>query len=133
MTPNQVNSSNEKSLVDTVYRNLKIFKRPKFQINDYVRISKYEHQFEKGYTPNWTTEIFRVKIIKNTNPNTYLLQEYQGREVIGGFYKYELVKTKFPQTYLVEKVLRRRGNMVYVKWLGFSSEHNSWINMNNIS
>ncbi|XP_037891516.1 uncharacterized protein LOC119638665 [Glossina fuscipes] len=116
MTPKQVNSSNEKSLLDTVYSNLKIFKRPKFKTNDYVRISKYKHQFEKGYTPNWTTEIFRVKTIRNTNRNTYLLEDYQGREVKGGFYEYELMKTKFPQTYLVEKVVKRRGNMVYVKW-----------------
>lgn len=133
MSPNDVNSLNEKSLLDSVYNNLKVFKRPKFKINDNVRISKYKQHFEKGYTPNWTTEIFTVKSIKNTNPNTYILKDYQGRDIEGGFYEYELSKTKFPHTYLVEKVIRRRGNRLYVKWLGFSSEHNSWINANNIS
>ncbi|KYN22288.1 hypothetical protein ALC57_05324 [Trachymyrmex cornetzi] len=34
--------------------------------------------------------------------------------------------------YLVEKVLRRKGDEVYVKWLGFDAPHNSWIHKNNI-
>lgn len=130
MAPNEVDSSNEKYLLDTVYSNLKVFKKPKFEVGDNVRISKYKHTFEKGYTPNWTTEIFRVKIIKNTNPNTYILEDYQGHEIKGGFYEFELMRTKYPHTYLIEKVLKRRRNMLYVKWLGFSSEHNSWINAN---
>lgn len=133
MSPNEVNSSNEKYLLDNIYNKLKVFKRPKFKVGDHVRISKYKHVFEKGYTPNWTTEVFKVKTVKNTNPNTYILEDYHGSEIRGGFYEYELLKTKYPQTYLVEKVLRRRGNMFYVKWLGFSSEHNSWINSNDIS
>lgn len=133
MKPNQVNSLNEKSLLDTVYNNLKVFKRPKFKVGDNVRISKYKHVFEKGYTPNWTTEIFKVKTVRNTNPNTYILKDYKGHDIKGGFYDFELMKTKYPETYLVEKVIRRRGNMLYVKWLGFTSEHNSWINVNNSS
>ncbi|CAD7001699.1 unnamed protein product [Ceratitis capitata] len=133
MTPNDVNSSNEQHLLDTVYSNLKVFRRPKFKINDEVRISKYKHVFEKGYTPNWTTEVFKIKSIKNTNPTTYILEDYQGNTIEGGFYEYELIKTKLPQVYLVEKVLRRRNNRVYVKWLGFSSEHNSWVNVNDIN
>ncbi|XP_068991200.1 uncharacterized protein [Neodiprion pinetum] len=46
----------------------------------------------------------------------------------GGFYEEELGKVKYPDGYLVENVLRKRGNRVYVKWLGFDSSHNSWIN-----
>ena len=40
--------------------------------------------------------------------------------------------TKYPQTYSVEKALNKKGNMLYVKWLGFSSEHNSWIDANDL-
>lgn len=133
MTPNQVNSSNENSLLNTVYNKLKVFQRPKFKVGDNVRISKYKHVFEKGYTPNWTTEIFKVKVVRNTNPNTYILQDYQGHDIEGGFYDYELMKTKYPDTYLIEKVIKKRGDMLYVKWLGFSSEHNSWINNSSLT
>lgn len=72
MTPNKVDSSNEKNLLDTVYNNLKVCKIAKFKVGDHVRISKYKHIFEKGYTPNWTTEVFKIKTMNNTNPNTYI-------------------------------------------------------------
>ncbi|KYN19108.1 hypothetical protein ALC57_08566 [Trachymyrmex cornetzi] len=32
----------------------------------------------------------------------------------------------------MEKVLRRKGDRVYVKWLGFDGSHNSWIHKNNV-
>ena len=36
-------------------------KDPKFEVGDHVRISKYKNIFAKGYTPNWSEEIFVVK------------------------------------------------------------------------
>ena len=41
-------------------------------------------------------------------------------------------KTKYPDIYLVEKVLRKKGDKVYVKWLCFDSSHNSWIPKKNV-
>ena len=38
---------------------------PKFKVGDHVRISKYKNIFAKGYTPNWSEEIFVIKEIKN--------------------------------------------------------------------
>ncbi|KAI8123526.1 putative uncharacterized transposon-derived protein F54H12.3 [Lucilia cuprina] len=128
LAPINVNSTNEKKLLNTVYNNIKKYKISKFNVGDYVRISKYKHIFEKGYTPNWTTEIFKIKSVKNTFPTTYLLEDYRGNPIEGGFYDEELSKTKYPDTYLVEKVLKTKGEKVFVKWLGFSNQHNSWIN-----
>jgi len=34
--------------------------------------------------------------------------------------------------YLVEKILRRRGDKVYMKWLGFDNSHNFWIHKDNV-
>ncbi|XP_043474365.1 uncharacterized protein LOC122506316 [Leptopilina heterotoma] len=79
------------------------------------------------YTPNWTTEIFTVDQVKSTKLVTYKLKDYQNQPIEGGFYEEELVKVQYPDVYLVEKVLKTRGNDVYVKWLGFDSSHNSWI------
>ena len=39
------------------------YKDPQFQIGDHVRISKYKNIFAKGYTPNWSEEIFVIKIL----------------------------------------------------------------------
>lgn len=134
MKPSDVNGKNEKQLLRNVYKHHQIqeqYKR-KFKIGDKVRVSRYKHVFEKGYTPNWTTEIFTVKEIKNTNPPTYKLMDYQDQTIEGGFYEQELSKVKYPDIYLVEKVLRKRGNQIYVKWLGFNNSHNSWINKSNV-
>ena len=38
---------------------------PKFKIGDTVRISKYKNIFAKGYTPNWSEEVFVIKKVKN--------------------------------------------------------------------
>ena len=45
-------------------------KDPKFEVGDYVRISKYKNIFSKGYTPNWSEEAFVISKIENTVPWT---------------------------------------------------------------
>ena len=42
-------------------------KDPKFEVGDYVRISKYKNIFSKGYTPNWSEELFDISKIKNNS------------------------------------------------------------------
>ncbi|XP_037911935.1 uncharacterized protein LOC119652069 [Hermetia illucens] len=128
MAPSAVNSSNEKLLLSTVYNNIKAMGPFKYNVGDHVRISKYKHVFEKGYTPNCTAEIFKIREIRITNPVTYLLEDYEGNKIEGGFYEPELLKAEHPSIYLVEKILKRNGNQGFVKWLGFSTKHNSWIN-----
>ena len=48
-------------------------KNPKFKVRDHVRISKYKNIFAKGYTPNWSEEVFVIKKVKNTVPWTLLM------------------------------------------------------------
>jgi Integrase core domain len=132
MKPIEVNTRNELKLLKTVYSRPKVFQPGKFKIGDYVRISKYRQIFDKSYTPNWSTEIFRIYKVRITNPVTYLLEDYQNNKIHGGFYQNELQNVKYPHTYLVEKIIKRKGAQSYVKWLGFSSNHNSWVNNNEI-
>ena len=42
-------------------------KYPKFKVGDHARISKYKNIFAKGYTQNWSEEVFDVSKIKNTD------------------------------------------------------------------
>ncbi|KAJ8915533.1 hypothetical protein NQ315_012416 [Exocentrus adspersus] len=72
------------------------------------------------------------KKIRLSNPTTYLLQNEAGKEITGGFYELELQKVKHPNAHLVEKVLRKKGNKVFVKRLGYNDKHNSWIDSNNV-
>ena len=68
-------------------------KDPKFKVGDNVRISKYKNIFAKGYTPNWSEEVFVIKKVKNTVPWTYVINDLNGEEIIGTFYEKELQKT----------------------------------------
>lgn len=133
--PVSVNQRNAKHILKTAYSNIKVLdpKRVKFQVGDPVRISRHRHVFSKMYTPNWSNEVFTVAKIQNTFPRTYILQDSQKENVLGGFYEYELHKVKHPDVYLVEKIIRRRKNQVFVKWLGMPTSHNSWISKDNVA
>lgn len=132
--PNSVDSKNAQEILSNSYSHLKTVdpKKPKLKVNDFVRISKHREAFDKGYTPNWSSEIFQIQKIQLTNPTTYLLKDYNNEEVQGGFYEEELQKVKYPDVYLVEKILKQKGDKVYVKWLGFGNSNNSWILKNDI-
>ena len=45
-------------------------KNPKFKVGDNVRISKYKNVFAKGYTLNFSEEVFVIKNVKSTVPWT---------------------------------------------------------------
>ena len=133
LAPVKVTKKNENQILKDIYSPTpRIIKQTKFHVDDFVRVSKFKTVFEKGYTPNWTTEIFKVVKVNNKFPVTYLLKDYQGNIIAGRFYEQELQKTNYPDTYLVEKIMKKKNNKAYVKWLGFSSSHNTWINEKDI-
>ena len=67
-------------------------KSPKFKVGDNVRILKYKNIFAKGYTPNWSEEVFVVNKVQNTVPWTYLINELNGEEIKGSFYEKRIAK-----------------------------------------
>ena len=68
-------------------------KDSRFKVGDRVRISKFKNLFAKGYTPNWSNEIFVINKINETVPYTYNLKDLNDEEIIGSFYDRELQKT----------------------------------------
>ena len=97
---------------------------PKFKIGDNGRISKYKNVFAKVHTPNWSEEVFVIKKIKNTLPWTYIISDFQGKEIVGMFYENELQKANKKQ-FRIEKVIRRKSDNLYVKWKGYDSSFDS--------
>lgn len=132
MKPNDVTINHEEKLVKLLNKHRFDLKKPKFAVGDYVRISKYKGVFEKGYTPNWGVEIFTIDKVQKTRPVTYIIKDYRNKVLQGCFYEFELLPVKHSDVYLVEKILRRRGRKVYVKWLGYDSTHNTWENESNL-
>jgi len=109
----------------TQYSTIKIAGPAKFKIGDSVCVSKYKPIFEKGYTPNWITEVFTIVKVQHINFITYLLENYREKSVAGAFYEHELYRAIHLVVYLMEKVLCRKEDKVYIKWLGFDGLHNS--------
>ena len=99
---------------------------PKFKVGDHVRILKYNNIFAKGYVPNWSGEVFVIKKVKNTVLWTYVISDLHGEEIVGTFYKTELQKTT-QKDFRVEKVMKRKGDKLYLKWKGYDNSFNSWI------
>ena len=81
-----------KDVTDSVFVEFKESnkKDPKFKVREHVRISKHKNVLSKGYTPNWSEEIFVINKIQNPVPWTYLINDLNGGEIMGSFYEKEL-------------------------------------------
>ena len=80
----------------------------------------------EGMLPNWSEEIFLINQIKSTVPWTYIISDLNGEAIISSFYEKELQKTN-QKEFRIEKVIKRNGNKLYVKWKGYNNSFNSWI------
>ena len=130
--PSTVNKKNEKEILEKIYNRIKIAQKPKYKIGQHVRISLLKTLFDKSYTRRWSTEIFTIKRIKHGNPCVYILQDYLNQEIKGTWYEEEISATAHPHIFPVEKILREKGDKVYVKFLGFDSSHNCWMSKKDI-
>ena len=132
MAPAEVNAQNEKELYPPRYKAAGK-KKYKFKVGDVVRLARKKEIFEKGYYIRWTKELFTIDSLHHTTPVTYSVKDYAGERIKGKFYTQELQKVlgKKPGEFEVEKVLKTRtvrGKKQYlVRWAGYSSKHDSWV------
>ena len=88
MKPIDVGNNNKRVYIDEHNK-----KDGRFKVDDRVRISKFKNIFAKGYTPNWSSEIFIVDKVNDTVLYTYNLKDLNDEEILGSFYDRELQKT----------------------------------------
>jgi len=129
MTPdeaeNNVNNVKINSILTTL--NDKVIKeKPKYLIDQKVRISLHKGAFHRGYKEQSNQEVFNIYKIKNNLPKPlYLLETCDQKEkLIGGFYSHERTPVNF-DVFKVEKVLKKRKVkskvQYFVKWKGYNS------------
>lgn len=132
MTPNSVTYEMAAPLQRRIYKTDDSDKKaPKFKLHQVVRISKAKGTFEKGYLPNYTDELFEITAVKPTQPPSYHIRDLEGQPIKGVFYEPELVRTTRDTTFRIAEVLKtrkRRGIIEhFVRWVGYSDKHNSWV------
>lgn len=117
-------------------------KKKKFEVGDAVRIEKHKHIFQKGFLPNFTSEIFFIERIRDNvpyQPISYRIRDGNGELIKGWFYSHDFSRFRQKKTsmdseqpvYDIEKIIRKRKKegreYLYVKWKGYGEEYNSWI------
>ena len=91
-----------------------------------VIISKYKNIFVKVYTPNWSEEVFVIKKVKKTMPWTDVINDLNGDKIVGTFYEKESQKAN-RKKFRIEKVIKTKGDKLYVKWKRYNNSFISWI------
>src|SRR5699024_9926058 len=83
MKPNEVNEKNQQFILNSCFNYSELSSKRSYKVGDFVRISKQKYAFSKNYTPNWSTELFKIAKVKVTNPITYLLEDLKGQPIKG--------------------------------------------------
>jgi hypothetical protein len=114
-------------------------RKRRFEVDDFVRIEKSKHIFQKGYLPNFTDELYTVaKVNAHSRPITYRLVDSSGEPMLGLFYANELCLVRLdPQhTYEVHKIIdqKERDGVLYyyIKWKGKNARHNTWVRASDV-
>jgi hypothetical protein len=131
-TPNKAHVNSLQAFQSQQRRLKHVKKRQKFKIGDYIRVSRTKYTFEKGYTANWSEEIFIIYSVDTKYmPYMYTLHDLNGEEVEGRYYEAELQKVKLPEVFAIEKILKRQKGKALVKFLGYQEPE--WITTSNIN
>ena len=143
MSPNKAElpeNANKVNEAMALYRQKAIGRKKqkkKFEVGDMVRIQRSKKIFNRGFTPTFRPEVFKIKQILDHLPITmYKLKEWDGTEITGNFYQEELTLVK-GDVFKIAKIIRRgiRNGVpsAFVAWEGFAKKYNSWIPITDIT
>ena len=65
-------------------------------------------------------------------PWTYVINDCNGKEIDGTFYEKELLKTN-QKKFRIKKIIKRKGDKLYVNWKGYNNLFNRWIDKKDIA
>ena len=82
----------------------------------------------------FTLQIGQKEILwlKNLKLPFDVINDLNGEELFGTFYKEELQKES-QNEFRIEKVIKRKGGKLYVKWKEYKNLFNSWIDKKDIN
>jgi hypothetical protein len=132
LAPSQINERNQK-IIKYYYKNNFRKAKPKFKLNEYVKIALEKEAFEKSYYFKNSFQNYRICEVSKKFPERYrLYDEINAKQLPRQYYEKELVKVKDKDSYLVE-VLRqdKRRKKVLVNFIGIPNQRH-WMNEDEI-
>ena len=97
-----------------------------------MRICYTKSKFSRSYQVQNKEELFKIVAYKQRLPRVlYKIHDLLDRPIDGYFMESELIKTK-QKYFRIDKVLKETNSKLFVKWKGYDSSHNSWINRKDI-
>ena len=93
---------------------------PEFKVSDNVRMSKYKNIFAEGYIPNWS------ECTVSTLCHGHMLLVITEKKLLERFTKKNYKKQ------IKRKVIKRKGDNLYVKCKGYVNSFNNWIDKKDI-
>lgn len=135
MAPDGVTIANSAQVWDRLYgKRLKRTQRVHLKVGDRVRLNKKFRTFKKSYLPGWTEEVFIVDRVKPGPVPTFRNTEWDGTPIEGTFYTQDLQKVQVSDDDLfrVEKVIRRKGTKLFVRWKDWPVKYDSWIDKKDV-
>ena len=95
LAPNKVTRKDVPYLISFIFNDsANLIRRPKFYFGDFVRKSKADLPFRKGYKQTITNEVFEIYDIPTTNPPTYGLIDASQEPFNGKFFELDLIKVR---------------------------------------
>ena len=135
--PIEINNRNQQSIYEKIYLPMHIAQEQEtnvkyeYDVGDHVHTLESRNPFTKGYEQSFTQEIFEITYRTPTSPPRYKIGDLKGENIAGTFYEAELQHALMPETFPVEKILRRRirnnKKEVYVRWQGYPDKFNEWL------
>lgn len=133
-TPNEVNKETENSVFNTLYPPPTVLPTKAvalgMKVGDGVRLLNPPTVFKKGYAPQWTREVFRIRVITTNTPiPLFKVEDLSGEHIDGHFYRTELQKVAIPKpnAFKVEKIIESKGDKHLVRWVDRGFKDDEWL------
>ena len=81
----------------------------KFEVDNHARVSKYKTISAKGYTRNWSEEVFEIKKNKSAVPWMYVIEDVNDKKLMESFRKKNYKKSNQIE-FKIEKVIKKKGD-----------------------
>ena len=121
----------------TVKKSSGLKKRYKFKVGDIIRVSTLLDKFSREYDTTYSQELFKIhRRYRREGLPMYKIKEWDGDVITGTFYEQELTRAYEPDSYKIDKVIRKRkvrGKTEYlVQWRGWPSKYNTWVKVSDM-